>query len=519
MLVMRLLRLGKILGVFHKYGLDEFALRDSPSRLLRSFAWVFGKRSFSDSRGARLRMALESLGPIFVKFGQVLSTRPDLIPPDIAEELSKLQDRVPPFPAEDVRRVIEGEYKKTVEEKFTQFEWNPIASASVAQVHFAQIQLKVGEVIETRDVAVKVLRPNIQPVIESDIALLRILAGWVEKFSADGRRLKPREVVAEFDNYLHDELDLVREAANCSQLRRNFENSPLLYMPEVYWDWCEKRVMVMERLYAVPVNQTEKLREAGVDIKKLARDGVEIFFTQVFRDGFFHADMHPGNIAVRTDPANLGQYVGMDFGIVGTLTDNDRRYLAENFLAFFRRDYRRVAMAHIESGWVPKDTRPDELENAVRSVCEPIFARPLADISFGKVLMRLFAVSRRFNVEIQPQLVLLQKTLLNIEGLGRQLDPYLDLWATAQPFLERWMREQVGPEAFKKQLVEQAPYLASAMPQLPRLVHQALERYNAPVPVPAPQPLVSGWATFWIAVIAICMLAILATLWVPILLD
>jgi ubiquinone biosynthesis protein len=516
---MRLLRLAKILGVFHKYGLDEFALRDSPSRLLRLLAWLLGKRSFADSRGARLRMALESLGPIFVKFGQVLSTRPDLIPPDIADELSRLQDRVPPFPIDDVRRVIEGEYACKVEERFTQFDWKPVASASIAQVHFAQIQLKSGDTIDVRDVAVKVLRPNILPVIESDIAILRVLAGWIEKFSADGRRLKPKEVVAEFDNYLHDELDLVREAANCSQLRRNFEGSPLLYMPEVYWDWCEKSVMVMERLHAVPVNQLDRLREAGVDIKKLARDGVEIFFTQVFRDGFFHADMHPGNIAVRTDPPNVGQYVGMDFGIVGTLTDNDRRYLAENFLAFFRRDYRRVAMAHIESGWVPRDTRPDELENAVRSVCEPIFARPLADISFGKVLMRLFAVSRRFNVEIQPQLVLLQKTLLNIEGLGRQLDPYLDLWATAQPFLEKWMRDQVGSEAFKKQLVEQAPYLAAAMPQLPRLVHQALERYNSPPPPAPPPAIVSGWATFWIAVIAVCMMAILATLWVPILLD
>jgi ubiquinone biosynthesis protein len=516
---MRLFRLAKIIGVFHRYGLDEFALRDSPNRFVRSLAWVVGKRSFSDSRGARLRMALESLGPIFVKFGQVLSTRPDLIPPDIAEELSKLQDRVPPFPADQVRRVIEEEYGKKVEEKFISFDWNPIASASVAQVHFGTIQLKIDDAIESRDVAIKVLRPNIQPIIESDIAILRVLAGWVEKFSADGRRLKPREVVAEFDNYLHDELDLVREAANCSQLRRNFEGSSLLYMPEVFWDWCEKRVMVMERLYATPVNHLDTLRAAGVDIKKLARDGVEIFFTQVFRDGFFHADMHPGNIAVRTDEPNKGQYVGMDFGIVGTLTDNDRRYLAENFLAFFRRDYRRVAMAHIESGWVPKHTRADELENAVRSVCEPIFARPLADISFGKVLMRLFSVSRRFNVEIQPQLVLLQKTLLNVEGLGRQLDPYLDLWATAQPFLEKWMRDQVGPEAVMKRLTEQAPYLSSALPQVPRLIHQALERYNAPSPPPAPQPILSGWAMFWLAVIAVCMMAILATLWIPILLD
>ncbi|TAG77023.1 MAG: ubiquinone biosynthesis regulatory protein kinase UbiB [Burkholderiales bacterium] len=516
---MRLFRLVKILGVFHRYGLDEFALRDSPSRLLRIVSSVFGRRSFSETRGARLRMALESLGPIFVKFGQVLSTRPDLIPPDIASELSLLQDKVAPFPAESVRKVIEAEYGKKVEERFVEFDWTPVASASVAQVHFAKIQLKVGEVIDTRDVAVKVLRPNILPIIESDISLLRVLAGWVERFSADGRRLKPREVVNEFDHYLHDELDLVREAANCSQLRRNFENSSLLYMPEVFWDWCEKSVMVMERLYATPVSHIDTLRDAGVDIKKLARDGVEIFFTQVFRDGFFHADMHPGNIAVRTDEANKGQYVGMDFGIVGTLTDVDRRYLAENFLAFFRRDYRRVAMAHIESGWVPRDTRPDELENAVRSVCEPIFARPLADISFGKVLMRLFSVSRRFNVEIQPQLVLLQKTLLNVEGLGRQLDPYLDLWATAQPFLEKWMRDQIGPEAVTKRLTDQAPYLSSALPQVPRLIHQALERYNNPPPPVTPKIEMSGWLTFWIAVMAVCMMAILATLWVPLLLG
>lgn len=523
---MRFFRLAKIVAVFHRYGLDEFLLRDSPSKPLRALVWLFGKRNFAEARGARLRMALESLGPIFVKFGQVLSTRPDLIAPDIAEELSKLQDQVPPFSADDVRSAIEREYGKKVEAKFTQFDWTPIASASVAQVHFAQIELSIvdanaanGTTIETRDVAVKVLRPNILPVIEIDIALLRVLAGWLEKFSADGRRLKPREVVAEFDNYLHDELDLVREAANCSQLRRNFEGSPLLYMPEVYWDWCEKGVMVMERLYATPVNKLEALREADVDIKKLARDGVEIFFTQVFRDGFFHADMHPGNIAVRTDQAHKGQYVGMDFGIVGTLTDNDRRYLAENFLAFFRRDYRRVAMAHIESGWVPKDTRADELENAVRSVCEPIFARPLADISFGKVLMRLFSVSKRFNVEIQPQLVLLQKTLLNVEGLGRQLDPYLDLWATAQPFLEKWMRDQIGSDAVMKRLTEQAPYLSSALPQLPRLIHQVLERYNAPPTPPAPPPTAGGWITFWLAIIAVCMLAILATLWIPILLD
>ena len=515
---MRLFRLAKIVSVFHRYGLDEFVLTDSPNPLLRGLGKLLGSRKHVAPRGERLRLALESLGPCFVKFGQVLSTRPDLIPPDIASELSLLQDRVPPFPAEKVKIVLEKAYGRPVDQVFASFDWTPIASASVAQVHFGAIALKLGDTFENRDVAIKILRPNIKPVIESDLAILRVLAGWVERFSADGRRLKPREVVAEFDKYLHDELDLVREAGNCSQLRRNFTGSPLLYMPEVHWDWCEQTVMVMERLYATPVNQIDTLRAAGVDIKKLARDGVEIFFTQVFRDGFFHADMHPGNIAVRTNPENLGQYVGMDFGIVGTLNDNDRRYLAENFLAFFRRDYRRVATAHIESGWVPPGTRVDELESAVRSVCEPIFDRPLADISFGKVLLRLFQVSRRFNVEIQPQLVLLQKTLLNVEGLGRQLDPYLDLWATAQPFLEKWMRDQVGPEAMWQRLIEQAPYLSSALPQVPRLIHQALEQRNSP-PAPVVVQTSTGWTNVWLAIIAICLLAILGTLWIPLLLD
>ncbi len=515
---MRLFRLAKILSVFHRNGLDEFVLKDAPNLALRALGGILGARTHALPRGARLRTALESLGPIFVKFGQVLSTRPDLIPADIASELSLLQDRVPPFPADDVRKVLETAYDRPLDQVFADFDWTPIASASVAQVHFATIQLKVGDTFETREVAVKVLRPNIKPVIESDLALLRVLAGWVERFSSDGRRLKPREVVAEFDKYLHDELDLIKEAANCSQLRRNFTGSTLLYMPEVYWDWCEQNVMVMERLHATPVNQLETLRAAGVDIKKLAREGVEIFFTQVFRDGFFHADMHPGNIAVRTDAEHLGQYVGMDFGIVGTLTDTDRRYLAENFLAFFRRDYRRVATAHIESGWVPPNTRVDELENAVRSVCEPIFDRPLADISFGKVLLRLFQVSRRFNVEIQPQLALLQKTLLNVEGLGRQLDPYLDLWATAQPFLEKWMRDQVGPDAVWQRLLDQAPYLSSALPQVPRLIHQALEQRSTPA-TPVVVHSSTGWTNLWLAIIAFCMLAILGTLWIPLLLE
>jgi len=516
---MRLFRLARILAVFRRFGLDEFLIREGTHRGFALLGRLLASGRRTEPRGARLRRALEALGPIFVKFGQVLSTRPDLIPPDIAGELAKLQDKVPPFPASEVRAMLEQAYGVAVEQRFVSFDWNPVASASVAQVHFARIALPQGDGVVERDVAVKVLRPNILPVIESDLALLRLLARWAGKLSSDARRLRPMDVVNEFDKYLHDELDLIREAANCSQLRRNFLGSPLLYMPEVYWDWCEPTVMVMERLYATPINQVDDLRAAGVDIRKLARDGVEIFFTQVFRDGFFHADMHPGNIAVRTDPGHLGQYVGMDFGIVGTLTDTDRRYLAENFLAFFRRDYRRVAMAHIESGWVPAGTRPDELENAVRSVCEPIFDRPLAEISFGKVLMRLFSVSRRFNVEIQPQLVLLQKTLLNVEGLGRQLDPYLDLWATAQPFLERWMREQVGPEAYRRRLLEQAPYLAATLPDWPRLIHTALAR-AATLPAPAsPPPTTSAWTNVWLALIAIALLALLGTLWMALLLG
>jgi len=339
----------------------------------------------------------------------------------------------------------------------------PIASASVAQVHFAELP-------DGREVAVKILRPGIREVIEQDVGLLHALAGLVEDFLPQGKRLRPREVVVEFEHTITDELDLLREAANASQLRRNFADGRLLVVPEVYWDWCNREVMVMQRIDGIPVNATARLREAGIDIPRLARDGVEIFFTQVFRDGFFHADMHPGNIFVRRD----GRYCGVDFGIMGTLADADKNYLATNFMAFFHRDYHRVAVAHVEAGWVPRDTRVDEFEGAIRSVCEPIFDRPLKEIYFGKLLLRLFEVSRRFRMEIQPQLVLLQKTLLQVEGLGRQLDPELDLRRTAQPILERWMKEQMGPRAFLRQLREEAPLWAKTLPQLPRLVHRAL---------------------------------------------
>ena len=452
-----------------RFGVDDIALSGFRQRWVRIVARVasLGRR-YEVPRGARLRMALERLGPIFVKFGQVLSTRRDLLPPDIADELAKLQDRVPPFPGVEAMAIVERELRRPVAEVFSAFEVEPVASASIAQVHFATLQ-------DGREAAVKVLRPGMLRAIDGDLALLHRLAAWIERSSVDGKRLRPREVVAEFDTYLHDELDLVREAANATQLRRNMAGTGLVEMPEMYWDWCTPSVMVMQRMHGIPISQVERLREAGVDIKRLSRDGVTLFFTQVFRHGFFHADMHPGNILVSVDPATFGRYIGLDFGIVGTLTDNDRDYLAQNFLAFFRRDYKRVAELHVESGWVPEATRIDALESAIRTVCEPLFDRPLKDISLGQVLLRLFQTSRRFNVEIQPQLVLLQKTLLNVEGLGRQLDPELDLWSTAKPFLERWMSEQIGWAGLAERLKDEAPRYAKLLPELPRLLHAALQ--------------------------------------------
>ena len=429
-------------------------------------------RVYKLSRGERLRLSLEQLGPIFVKFGQVMSTRRDLLPDDIAVELAKLQDRVPPFSSDIAVATIERAFGRPVSEIFESFDHVPVASASIAQVHFALWKNKEGLV---QEVAVKVLRPNMLQAIEKDLNLMRMMAGWLEKISADGKRLKPREVVAEFDKHLHDELDLVREAANGAQLRRNMQSLNLVLIPEMYWDYCHPEVIVMERMKGLPISQVDALRAAGVDIPQLAKDGVTLFFTQVFRDGFFHADMHPGNIQVSIEPETMGRYISLDFGIVGTLTEYDKEYLAQNFSAFFRRDYKRVAELHIESGWVPSHTRVDELESAIRSVCEPYFDRPLKEISLGMVLLRLFQTSRRFNVEVQPQLVLLQKTLLNIEGLGRQLDPELDLWNTAKPFLEQWMIDQVGPKRFFQQLREQAPQYAKIMPQLPRLMHDFLK--------------------------------------------
>ncbi|MBP6008511.1 MAG: ubiquinone biosynthesis regulatory protein kinase UbiB [Rhodoferax sp.] len=478
----RLFRGAFILWMMFRFGLDELVLTSFNKPWLKRIASVVTLgRKLDAPRGQRIRQALESLGPIFVKFGQVLSTRRDLLPLDIADELAKLQDRVPPFPSDVSIAIIERAFKKPLSEIFVSFETVPVASASIAQVHFGVIRDRDGVL---RDVAVKVLRPGMLTVIDKDLDLLRTMAGWVESLSEDGKRLKPREVVAEFDKYLHDELDLVREASSAAQLRRNMADLNLVLIPEMFWDYCLPDVMVMERMRGVPINQVERLRAAGVDVPKLARDGVTIFFTQVFRDGFFHADMHPGNIQVSLEPATFGRYISLDFGIVGTLTEVDKEYLAQNFTAFFRRDYKRVAELHIESGWVPPTTRVDELEAAVRAVCEPVFDRPLKDLSLGLILMRLFQTSRRFNVEIQPQLVLLQKTLLNIEGLGRELDPDLDLWHTAKPFLEKWMLEQIGPKKLINELRNEAPRYAKLLPELPRLLFEFLQRSNSPANAP-----------------------------------
>lgn len=469
----RLFRGVFIFWVIFRYGLDQLFLTSFQKPWLNGIAKILSiGRNLEAPRGQRIREALERLGPIFVKFGQVLSTRRDLMPVDIADELARLQDRVPPFDSDVAIATIERSFQKKLADIFVSFDREPIASASIAQVHFAVLKDRTGQ---AREVAVKVLRPGMLPAIEKDLSLMRMMAGWVDGLSAGGRRLKPREVVDEFDKYLHDELDLVREAASAAQLRRNMAGLDLVLVPEMFWDYCMPDVIVMERMHGVPVSQVERLRAAGVDIPKLARDGVTIFFTQVFRDGFFHADMHPGNIQVSIEPATFGRYISLDFGIIGTLSRSDKEYLAQNFTAFFRRDYKRVAELHIESGWVPAATRVDELESAIRSVCEPYFDRPLKDFSLGLVLMRLFQTSRRFSVEIQPQLVLLQKTLLNIEGLGRQLDPDLDLWNTAKPFLEQWMIDQLGPKKLMEQLRNEAPLYAKLLPELPRLLFDFLK--------------------------------------------
>ncbi len=462
------MRLLYISWTLMRHGLDDLILATHLFRPLRFLRWLMWWRLLHNKevgRGARIRRTLEDLGPIFVKFGQILSTRRDLMPDDIAEELAKLQDRVPPFPGETAVAIIEKAYRQPLSEVFAEFDQTPLASASIAQVHTARL-------LDGTEVVVKVVRPNIEPVIRRDIGLLYIIADKLQRYWSEGRRLRPLEVVAEFEKTLIDELDLMRESASAAQIRRNFAGSELLYVPEVYWPHCRKNVMVMERISGIPIGNIEAIREAGIDLKALSARGVEIFFTQVFRHNFFHADMHPGNIFV----SPTGQYLAVDFGIVGTLNHDDQRYLAENFLAFFKRDYHRVAELHVESGWVPSDTRVDEFEAAIRTVCEPIFERPLAEISFGQLLLRLFQTARRFNMEVQPQLVLLQKTLLNIEGLGRQIYPELDLWATAKPFLERWMSEQVGPRAALNRLKENVPQWGEKLPEIPSLIHEVLHQ-------------------------------------------
>lgn len=474
------LRLAKIFFTIWRFGLFCI-VRDSLKPgfvkfLFVLFSW-FSPQQYS--RGKSLRLALEALGPIFVKFGQVLSTRRDLLPVDVADELAKLQDQVPPFDQTRSMAIIEASLGQKISEVFLSFDQVPVASASVAQVHFAVLKgTAKNPEWHGHEVAVKVLRPGILPIIENDLALLRVIAHLVEKFWRDGKRLKPKENIDEFDTYLHDELDLMREAANASQLRRNFEGSDKLMIPEVYWDLCGLNVMVMQRMHGIPISRLDQLVQAGVDLKKLASDGVEIFFTQVFQHGFFHADMHPGNIFVSVAPETFGRYIALDFGIVGALSDFDKNYLAQNFLAFFNRNYRRVAELHIESGWVPKDTRVEELEGAVRAVCEPYFDKPLKEISLGLVLMRLFQASRRFHVEIQPQLTLLQKTLLNVEGLGRQLDPDMDLWKTAKPVLEKWVDQQIGIRGFLDKLKAEGPHWAKLVPTIPRLLAKWLENHQ-----------------------------------------
>lgn len=456
--------------IFIKNGLDDVLTRHPKLFLLRFFVFLNPIHWFRTSklqRGEAIRVSLESLGPIFVKFGQALSTRPDLIPEDIALELSKLQDNVPSFSSHLVVKILEKTYQKPIDQVFADFDIKPLASASIAQVHAAT--LTTGE-----RVVIKVLRPNIKKIIQKDVQILLVLAKWVEKYLPHGRRFKPVEVVNEFKHHLLDELDFNREAANAAQLRRNFNKSPLLYIPEIYWNYTREQVLVIERIDAIPVNDVKQLNAYGIDLKKLAERGLEIFFTQVFRDCFFHADMHPGNIFVSKQHPNDPQYICIDFGIVGTLNQTDQYYLAENLLAFFNRDYIKVANLHIASGWVPDNCRPEEFASAIRTVCEPIFEKPLKDISFGLLILRLFQVARRFHMIVQPQLILLQKTLLAVEGLGRQIYPDLDLWQTAKPFLHKWVKQQMGPKVFLKHCKENIPFVMKELPYMPKLINDVL---------------------------------------------
>jgi len=479
---MRLRILGRVLQIQRalvRHRLDDFVRATHlyrPVRFLRyASPWTWFQRSAGATRGARLRLALEELGPVFVKFGQALSTRPDLLPADIVDELAKLQDRVPPFPGEIASAMLEKIYGRPLSEVFSSFDIVPLAAASIAQVHAATLK-------EGGDVVVKVLRPGMREIIDRDLEVLAALADLADRYWVEARAVRPVEVVREYRKTILDELDLMREAANAAQLKRNFSGSALLYVPAVYWDYCRVNVMVMERIHGLIISQIDELRARGTDIAKLAANGVEIFFTQVFRHNFFHADMHPGNIFVQIDDPKNPRYAAVDFGIVGTLQPSDQHYLAENFLAFFDRNYARIAELHIESGWVPEDTRVDELESAVRTVCEPIFNKPLSEISFAQVLLRLFETARRFDMRVQPQLILLQKTLFNIEGLGRQLYPQLDLWKTAQPVLAAWMRERVSPRTIFGEIRRHWPDALLTLRQVPKLLQDAVRNAGKPAP-------------------------------------
>ncbi|MGV3346650.1 ubiquinone biosynthesis regulatory protein kinase UbiB [Enterobacteriaceae bacterium LUAb1] len=468
-------RLYFIIHVFLSYGLDELIPKRRMTLLLRLWCktlfWI-PRRYKSQPLGERIRLALEQLGPVWIKFGQMMSTRRDLFSPMIADQLAMLQDRVAPFDGEQARHQIELSLGGAIEQWFDDFSIRPLASASIAQVHTATLKENGKEVV------LKVIRPDILPVIKADMRLIFRLARGAARWIPDGRRLRPVEVVADYEKTLLDELNLLREAANAIQLRRNFENSDLLYVPEVYTDYGSESLMVMERIHGIPVNDIARLEQHGVNMKLLAERGVQVFFTQVFRDSFFHADMHPGNIFVSYHHPENPHYIGIDCGIVGSLNKNDKRYLAENFIAFFNRDYRKVAELHVDSGWVPAETCVEDFEFSIRTVCEPIFEKPLAEISFGYVLLNLFNTARRFNMEVQPQLVLLQKTLLYVEGVGRQLYPQLDLWKTAKPFLERWIKNQVGIPAVIRALKEKAPYWAEKLPELPELYYDSMKHHR-----------------------------------------
>ncbi len=465
-----LLRLLSIQRVLVRHGLDELITATHLLRPLRYLFYLFPRaKDVSEPLGKRVRLALQELGPIFVKFGQTVSTRRDLLPSEMADELALLQDRVPPFPKEQAVTKLEEIYGKPVDDVFSRFDREPFAAASIAQVHTAALP-------DGTEVIVKLLRPGIRDLIEQDLDVMYALAGLADKYWEHGKRLRPLELVAEYEKTIFDELDLMREGANTTQLKRNFAGSDLLYVPDVYWDFCRPEVLVQERIYGTPISDMQTLLAAGTNIQRLAENGVEIFFTQVFRHNFFHADMHPGNIFVQIEDPEQPRYVAVDFGIVGTLSPNDQKYLAGNFLAFFDRDYHKIAKLHLDSGWVPPETRIDELESAVRSVCEPIFNKPLSQISFAQVMIGLFATARRFDMEIQPQLMLLQKTLFNIEGLGRQLYPDLDLWKTAHPILRQWMDEQVGGRAIINSLREDLPQLRDAMRELPGVINYLAEQ-------------------------------------------